>query len=169
MHEALAEYCAAHNVEQSRKSGDYAGFFGENNGFQTDGSFCNPATGISVELEIKYQGAGGNTWERNGRFWFPAVRRALEEKCNVRDGAFPLWCVFCGPMVASRKYQEKILGAYGQEYLPNVSLVRDPVFEKDKVLRHFVKYIMPILNGEHPPQVGEHDRGFYHFRGYTAP
>lgn len=169
VHDALAQYCSDHNLEQHRESHDYDGFFGERNGFKTDGSFFNPATEISIELEIKYQGAGGNTWERNGRFWFPAVRRALEKKCNIRNGVFPLWCVFCGPMVASRKYQEKILGSYGPEYLSNVSLIQNPTHEKDKVLQHFVKYIVPILKGKEPPRVHEGDQIFHHFKYYTKP
>lgn len=69
-------------------------------------------------------------------------------------------------MATGKRYHKKILGSY-KNFLPNVALIYEPQNEGDKVLRHFVKYIVPILECGHPPQVTRaNDPDYFHFENY---
>jgi len=125
-------------------------------GFTPDYAIDNTETNKTIYVEVKRQdgwiegkerSAGrGNAHERSCKFFTPGLLKILREKANINDTTLPFCIVFQGDITRDPCRVREIT-LWFDEYKNNFFFWRNST-NPVKLLEHFEKYILPLLDGD---------------------
>ncbi|MDA7981200.1 MAG: MunI family type II restriction endonuclease [Alphaproteobacteria bacterium] len=132
--------------EITRRPKDLKGIYGNDRGIQPDHSIKNLRTERTVFLEVKRQRARGNAHERACKYFTPGIVHAGRQAGNLGDDVFPFWLIFTNGIATDERYVREISFWFGEQRKDALTLWRD-LAEKEPLITHFERYIVPKLGG----------------------